>query len=249
MSGFVQPLAVASLVEVRGLSHLYKTGQSSVAALRQVDLELRPGERVALMGRSGSGKTTLLGVLAGLETPTLGRVLVAGHDLGRLSRRERDAFRRRVVGYVWQEADVGLLPALSVLQNVMLPMLSAAGSTHERLDFGMQLLEALRLAPRANDNLSELAPAQIQRLALAVALANRPLLLLADELTAGLDWPAGGELMSDLITLLDSTATAAILVSHDQRVQRYVERVVVLRDGVTSGALRNARGRAWTEAR
>lgn len=249
MSGFVQPLAVAPLVEVRGLSHLCGSGECRVAALRQIDLELRPGERVALMGRSGSGKTTLLGILAGLEIPTLGRVLVAGHDLALLSRRERDAFRSRVVGYVWQEAGVGLLPALGVLENVMLPMLSTAGSPHERLDYGMQLLEALRLAPRAEDRLSELAPAQIQRLALAVALANRPLLLLADELTARLDWPARGELMSDLMALLDSTATAAILVSHDQRVQRYVERVVVLRDGVTSGALRNARGRAWTEAR
>jgi ABC-type lipoprotein export system ATPase subunit len=245
----VQPLAVASLVEARGLSHLYGTPESGVAALRQVDLELRPGERVALMGRSGSGKTTLLGILAGLETPTLGRVVVAGHDLTRLSRRERDAFRRRVVGYVWQEAETGLLPALSVLQNVMLPMLAAAGSPHERLDFSLQLLEALRLSPRANDRPSELPPAQIQRLALAVALANRPLLLLADELTAGLDWPTGGELMSDLMTLLDSTATAAIVVSHDQRVQRHVERVVVLRDGVTSGALKNARGLTWTDTR
>jgi ABC-type lipoprotein export system ATPase subunit len=249
MVGPVQPLAVAPLVEVRGLSHLYGPPESSVAALRQVDLELRSAERMALMGRSGSGKTTLLGILAGLETPTLGRATVAGHDLTRLSRRERDAFRRGVVGYVWQEAQVGLLPALSVLENVMLPMLAAAGSQHQKLDFALQLLEALRLGPRANDRLAELAPAQIQRLALAVALANRPLLLLADELTAGLDWPAAGELMADLMALLDSTATAAIVVSHDQRVQRYVERVVVLREGVTSGALRNARGSAWTEAR
>jgi ABC-type lipoprotein export system ATPase subunit len=221
------------LVEVAGLSHVYEDAGSRITALRQVDLSLEPGERMAIMGRTGSGKTTLLGILGGLELPTTGRVLVAGHDLTTLSRREREAFRRRVVGYVWQEAELGLLPALSVLQNVLLPMLAEAASQHRRLDYALQLLEALRLRPVANRHLGELTAAETQRLALAVALANRPLLLLADELTAVLDWPAGGELMGDLVTLLQSTATAAIVVSHDQRVQRYVDQVIVIRDGVS----------------
>jgi putative ABC transport system ATP-binding protein len=226
-------IALAPLVEVENLSHVYDDEGSSVTALRHVDLQLRPGERMAIMGRTGSGKTTLLGILGGLETPTSGQVAIAGHDLTRLSRRERDAFRRRVVGYVWQDAERGLLPALSVVQNVQLPMLAEPGSQHQRLSFALQLLEALRLRPLANSPLAELTANETQRLALAVALANRPLLLLADELTAVLDWPAGGELMGDLVALLQASATAAIVVSHDRRVQRYVDHVLVIRDGLS----------------
>jgi putative ABC transport system ATP-binding protein len=226
-------IALAPLVAVEDLSHVYEDAGSPVSALRHVQLQLRPGERMAIMGRTGSGKTTLLGILGGLETPTSGRVTVAGHDLTTLSRRQRDAFRRQVVGYVWQDAERGLLPALSVLQNVLLPMLAEPGPQHQRLSFALQLLEALRLRPVANSRLGELTAAETQRLALAVALGNRPLLLLADELTAVLDWPAGGELMGDLVTLLQASSTAAIVVSHDRRVQRYVDHVVVIRDGVS----------------
>jgi putative ABC transport system ATP-binding protein len=223
--------AEAHLVEVDSLSHTYDDGEGTLTALRHVDLRLSPGETIAVTGRTGSGKTTLLGILGGLERPTSGRVFVAGHDLARLSRREREAFRRRVVGYVWQDAERGLLPALTVLQNVLLPMLAETASEQQRLDLALQLLEALRLLPLAGRSLGELTAAETQRLALAVALANRPLLLLADELTAVLDWPAGGELMGDLVALLQSTATAAIVVSHDSRVQRYVDRVAAIRDG------------------
>jgi ABC-type lipoprotein export system ATPase subunit len=229
-------LADAPLVEVAELGHVYQDAGTTITALRHVELQLRPGERMAIMGRTGSGKTTLLGILGSLETPTSGRVTVAGHDLSRLTRKEREAYRRRVVGYVWQDAQRGLLPALSVLQNVLLPMLAEPGSQHRRLAFAAQLLEALRLRQLAGSRLDELTAAETQRLAIAVALANRPLLLLADELTAVLDWPAGGELMGDLVTLLQSTATAAIVVSHDRRVQRYVDQVVVIRDGVSGPA-------------
>ena len=234
--GAPSPLADAALVEVNELGHVYQDAGTGIRALRSVDLRLRPGERMAVMGRTGSGKTTLLAILGGLEIPSSGRVTVAGHDLRRLGRREREAFRRRVVGYVWQDAERGLLPAISVLQNVLLPMLAEPGSQPQRLAHALQLLETLRLRQLAASRLSELTAAETQRLALAVALANRPLLLLADELTAVLDWPAGGELMGDLVRLLRSTATAAIVVSHDRRVERYVDQVVVLRDGVAEPA-------------
>jgi putative ABC transport system ATP-binding protein len=238
--GARSPLAKAPLVDVAELGHVYDDAGTSITALRSVDLQLRPGERMAIMGRTGSGKTTLLGILGGLEIPTSGRVTVAGHDLRRLRRNHREAFRRRVVGYVWQDAERGLLPSLSVLQNVLLPMLAEPGSQHQRLAYALELLEALRLRPLAASRLSELSAAETQRLAVAVALANRPLLLLADELTAVLDWPAGGELMGDLTRLLKSTATAAIVVSHDRRIQRYVDQVVVIRDGVAEPASQTA---------
>lgn len=234
------PPAEAPLVEVEGLSHAYRDGDHTVSALHGVELRLQPGERLAVMGRTGSGKTTLLGILAGLETPTAGRVRVAGHDLAGLAPREREAFRRRVVGYVWQDAERGLLPELSALQNVLLPMLAEKISERERIDLGLHLLEALRLLQLAGRLASELSAGETQRLALAVALANRPLLLLADELTAVLDWPAGGELMGDLVALLQSTATAAIVVSHDPRVKRYADRVALLSNGVLTAAAENA---------
>lgn len=238
--GARSPLAEAPLVEVEGLGHVYEDAGTSITALRSVDLQVRPAELTAVMGRTGSGKTTLLGILAGLEVPTSGRVTVAGHDLRRLSRRQRRAFRRRVAGYVWQDAERGLLPFLSVLQNVLLPMLAEPGSQQQRVAYALQLLEVLRLRTLAGRRLSELTAAETQRLAVAVALANRPLLLLADELTAVLDWPAAGELMGDLVRLLKSTATAAVLVSHDRRVQRFVDQVVVIRDGVAVPALETA---------
>ena len=227
-------LELAPLVEVEGLHHVYRSlGTGDVTALERVDLELGPGERMALTGRSGSGKTTLLGILAGLEEPTAGRVVVAGHDLSRLGRREREAFRRRVVGYVWQDAERALVPGLSVVQNVILPMLAERGSARPRLDFALELLDGLALRDLAGAGLHDLTAAEIQRLALAVALANRPLILLADELTASLDRPTGGRLMSDLVALLRSTATAAVLVTHDQRLRRYVDRVVTIRSGTS----------------
>jgi ABC-type lipoprotein export system ATPase subunit len=230
------PAGLPPLVEVQGLRHVYRSGAGQVTALQDVDLELGPGERMALMGRSGSGKTTLLGILAGLEVPTSGRVVVAGHHLGRLDRRERETFRRRVVGYVWQDAERGLVPSLTVVQNVILPMLAEPASNRQRLAFALELLDALGLQDLAGAGGQELSAGETQRLALAVALANRPLLLLADELTASLDRPAAGRVMSDLVALLESTATAAILVTHDQRLQRYVDGAVTIRDGSTNPA-------------
>jgi putative ABC transport system ATP-binding protein len=220
------------LVQARGLVHVYETGELQATALRGVDLDMTDGERLAVMGRSGSGKTTLLNILAGLEIPTGGHAVVAGHDLTRLTRRERQAYRRTVVGYVWQQPEAGLLPGLSALQNVLVPMLGGAPARSEEADLAVQLLEAFRLGPRAEQPPSALAPGEQQRLALAVALANRPRLLLADELTAAMGWGAAQELLGDLRSTLDQLGTAAVIVTHDERVQRYVDRVLVLRDGV-----------------
>jgi ABC-type lipoprotein export system ATPase subunit len=221
-----------ALVQVRRLTHVYQTGPEEVAALRGMDLQVGVGERVAIMGRSGSGKTTLLNILAGLETPTEGQVTVGGHDLTRLGGSARGVYRRRIVGYVWQQPEAGLLPALTVLQNVLVPMLAESGSRRERTDAAVQLLDTLGLGGRLDDRLDRLSPVQTERLALAIALANRPLLLLADELTAGFEWPTARELLGDLQALLRATSTAAVVVTHDPRVQRYVDRVVMIRDGV-----------------
>lgn len=230
------------LVRVHGLVHAYAVGDRRVVSLRGLDLDLAAGERLAVVGRSGSGKTTLLNVLAGLEKPAAGEVVIAGHDLTRLSARARAAYRRRVAGYVWQEPEAGLLPGLTVLQNVLVPMLAEPGSRQERAAAATQLLDMLRLGGALDETPGDLTAADLQRLALAVALANEPPLLLADELTARLEWPAARELLEDLETVLDETDTAAILVTHDQRLQSHVDRAISIRDGAALDAAVEAEG-------
>jgi ABC-type lipoprotein export system ATPase subunit len=223
---------MAALVRVRGLTHSYGRDGDRVLALRHVDLALARGERIAVMGRSGSGKTTLLNVLAGLETASGGLVEIAGRDLGRATRREREAHRRSVAGYVWQRPEDGLLPGLTALENVVVPMLGGGRRRRERLARAVRLLGAMRLDGRMHELPARLSPEETQRLAVAVALANAPLLLLADELTASLDWPAAADLMSDLVAALAEIEAAAVVVTHDPRVARYVDRVVLISDGV-----------------
>jgi ABC-type lipoprotein export system ATPase subunit len=228
---------------------VYQGGGQRVLALRGLDLDVSAGERVAIMGRSGSGKTTLLNILAGLETPTRGRVAIAGRDLAGMATRDREEFRRHVVGYVWQQPEVGLLPGLTALQNVLVPMLGEAVSRSERVEAAVKLLHDMKLDSRLHDRLPELPPAETERLAIAVALANRPAVLLADELTAGLEWPTARDLLTDLQELLDETGTAAVIVTHDPRVQRYVGRGVHIRDGVALAEVDGAeagRGRRTT---
>jgi ABC-type lipoprotein export system ATPase subunit len=224
------------LVSVSGLSHTYGVKENRAVALRRVDLEVAPGERLAIMGRSGSGKTTLLNILAGLETPTAGRVVIAGRDLAAAGRRDREAYRRSVAGYVWQQPEDGLLPGLTAVENVMVPVLAGRGSGPEQVAVALGLLDAMGLRERLHDRPALLSPLEMQRLAVAVALANRPLLLLADELTARLDWDVACELLGDLTSLLDRLGTAAILVTHDPRVARYVDTALMIRDGVAAAA-------------
>ena len=233
---FAQPLVLDVIAELRGVSHAYNNDSDPVIALRRVDLDVLAGERLAVMGRSGSGKTTLLNILAGLEMPTEGRVAVAGHDLSAMRRRDREAYRRRVVGYVWQQPEAGLLPGLTLVQNVVVPMLAEQASQLERIDAAVDLLDALRLGDWLYHTADRLPPVETQRLAVAIALANHPRLLLADELTARLDWPSARELLGDLGALLGRLGTAAILVTHDPRVARYVDRTILIRDGVAVAA-------------
>ena len=231
----VQP--VERVAEVRDLGHVYSTGDEIVVALRGIEFDLGAGERLAIMGRSGSGKTTLLRILAALETPTRGSITVAGQDLIAMTKRQREAYRRRTVGYVWEEPENGLLAGLTTLENVLVPMLGEGASRQEELDSAFEILGTMKLGSRVGDRPGLLTAAETQRLALAVALANRPRLLLADELTAGLEWPAARELLSDLDTTLGRGGTAAIIVTHDPRLQAYVDRAIVIRDGTMRAEL------------
>jgi putative ABC transport system ATP-binding protein len=221
-----------ALVECEGLVHIYKTAELEVVALQGLDLRVEAGEMVAIAGRSGSGKTTLMNLLAGVEPPSAGSARVAGHDLARMDDRERDRYRREVVGYLLQHSLANLDLDLTVLQNVQVPMI--AGGPRRRGARARRLLEKLGLGGQARLRPAQLTGAEAQRLALAVALANKPRLLLADEPTAELDGTNAGDLLVDLTSLLRELGTAAIMVTHDQQLERHVDRVIQIRDGRTS---------------
>ena len=220
------------LVECEGLVHIYKTAELEVVALQGLDLRVEAGEMVAIAGRSGSGKTTLMNLLAGVEPPSAGAARVAGHDLARMDDRERDRYRREVVGYLLQHSLANLALDLTVIQNVQVPMIG--GGPRRRGARARKVLERLGLRGQARLRPAQLTGAEAQRLALAVALANEPRLLLADEPTAELDGANARELLEDLTGLLRDLGTAAIMVTHDQQLERHVDRVIQIRDGRTS---------------
>jgi len=193
---------------------------------------------VAIVGRSGSGKTTLMNVLAGLERPSAGRARVAGFDLAQLTDAQRKNYQRRMVGYLWQNTQVNLVLELDVLDNVQMPLLGAGWSARDRIQRTHYLVEALGLSHRARNHPAELSAGEQQRLGLAVALANQPRLLLADEPTSQLDNATARGVLEDLRRLQAELGTTVIMVTHDHQVEEYVERVVLIRDGRTSTEMR-----------
>jgi ABC-type lipoprotein export system ATPase subunit len=180
-----------------------------------------------------------MNILAGLERPSAGMVRVSGRDLNRVSRIEQERYRRDVVGYVLQHSLGNIAPYLSAVENVQAATVSGAARSRPRL--AVELLDRLGLGNRRFARPAELAGHETQRLALAVALANRPHLLLADEPTAELDTLAAAQLLSDPTGLLREEGTAAVIVTHDPQVETYVDRVVMIRDGRTSSE------RRWVE--
>jgi ABC-type lipoprotein export system ATPase subunit len=223
------PLTKKPLVNVRRLTHVYQTPTEELVALRDFNLQLTEAERVvAVVGPTGSGKTTLLNLLAGLDTPSLGAVWVDGRDLATMSDKERDEYRRRQVGYAWQRAEQSVWPQLSAFENVLMPMLGALRSRRRRRDRAAGLVEAVGLGRHRTRLPAELSYGDVRRLGLAVALANHPRLLLADEVTAGLDDDAGDQLLADLNGLLRELDARAIIVAHGRHLPRQVDRIVPL---------------------
>jgi len=222
------------MVDCQGLVHIYKTGELEVVALQGLDLSVREGEAIAIVGRSGSGKTTLMNVLAGMEMPSAGRAQVAGWDLTELNPTERDRYRREVVGYLWQHSMLNLTPELSAYDNVQLPLLPSRRGRRERRSHAEALLAAMGLEKRLSHRPAQLSGGAQQRLALCVALSNQPSLLLADEPTAELDSPTAAGILADLRELQSQLGTTVVMVTHDRHVEHHVDRVIRIRDGRTS---------------
>ncbi len=221
-------------VECTGLVHIYKTADLEVFALQGLDMTIDEGEVVAIVGASGSGKTTLMNVLAGVQAPSAGQARVAGWDLSSLSGAARDRYRRDVIGYVWQSATLNLTAELTADENLQLPMLMARNALAQRRRRADELLEAFGLSARRDHLPEQMSGGEQQRLALAVAVANRPRVLLADEPTAELDRASSRQVLQDIRALRDREGTTVVMVTHDHEVERHVDRILRIRDGRTS---------------
>jgi peptide/nickel transport system ATP-binding protein len=218
------------------LVKIYKVADLEVVALQGLDLEVAAGEMMAIVGVSGSGKSTLLNVIGGLDVPSAGKVEVGGYDLLSMDRRRRVRYKREMVGFVWQQPGRNLMPYLSARENVELPMTLARGAARRRR--ALDLLEMLGLTDRAEFRPERLSGGEQQLVALGVALANHPPLLLADELTGQLDSHAANSVFDALHSLNRELNTTIVIVTHDPQVVARVDRVVGIRDGRTSTELR-----------
>jgi putative ABC transport system ATP-binding protein len=220
--------ANAVIVEARGLERTYESGETRVAALAGLDLDVRRAEFVAVMGPSGSGKSTLLNVLAGLERPTAGRIAVDGVDLGSLDEVGLARYRRGNIGIVFQAFN--LLPRYRVVDNVAFPLLFAGVPLAERQRRATAMLERLGMGPRAGHRPNQLSGGEMQRTAIARALVTEPALLLADEPTGNLDSANGAALLA-LLEELHAKGQTIVLVTHDAAIASRAQRVVRMRDG------------------
>jgi ABC-type lipoprotein export system ATPase subunit len=203
-------------------------------ALQGLDLQVEQGELIAIVGASGSGKSTLLNILGGLDVPSAGKASVAGHDLLTMTSGERTQFRRLVVGFVWQQTARNLLPYLTAEENVELPMILDGVPRAFRRDRARHLLDHVGLADRAKHRSSQLSGGEQQRVAIAVALANDPRVLLADEPTGELDTATSSDIFRVLRTVNERSNVTVVIVTHDPQVSEQVRRTVTIRDGRTS---------------
>jgi ABC-type lipoprotein export system ATPase subunit len=223
-----------ALIVCDRLVRIYTAEGIEVQALQGLDLVVEAGELTALVGASGSGKSTLLNILSGLDRPTAGQVTVAGHDLLTMKPRERLGYRRKTVGFIWQQTGRNLLSYLTAAENVALPMQFAGRARRTRLTRTDELLEMLGVARCRDRYPGQMSGGEQQCVAIAVALANRPEVLLADEPTGELDTATAAQVFGALRTANAESGVTVLVVTHDHDVSAHVERTIAIRDGRTS---------------
>ena len=225
---------MTAIIECHELVRIFSSTGVEVQALQGLDLTVEAGELTAVIGASGSGKSTLLTILSGLDIPSAGRARVAGHDLLTMGGRERLSYRRKTVGFIWQQTTRNLLPYLTAAENVLLPLVMAGYPRAKRAARITELLELLNVAELRDRVPGQLSGGQQQRVAVAVALANSPEVLLADEPTGELD-EANSEMVLEAFRGINETlGTTVLIVTHDSGVSDHVRRTVQIRDGRTS---------------
>jgi len=221
-------------VSTKRVCRHYRMGETLIRAVDGVSLELRPGEFVALLGSSGSGKSSLLNLIAGLDRPTSGSVIVRGGDLAALSREALAKYRLRTVGMVFQSFN--LIPSMTLMENVELPMRFAEVERDQREGLARKALDRVGLSTRLRHRPAELSGGEQQRAALARALINRPQLLLADEPTGNLDSHTGTEIMELIREFNQALGMTVVMVTHERALaERYVKRMIFLADGKLVG--------------
>ena len=218
-----------SLIRLQKISRRYQMGTETVHALREVSLEIKRGEYVAIMGPSGSGKSTLMNLLGCLDSPTSGTYELNGTDVSQMDDNQLAEVRNREIGFVFQTFN--LLPRSNALHNVELPLIYAGMNSDERRRTALESLKQVGLADRVHHKPNELSGGQRQRVAVARALVNRPSILLADEPTGNLDSKTGTEIMG-LFEHLASGGNTIIVVTHEEDIARHARRIVRIRDGL-----------------
>ncbi len=228
------PTGADAMIVCDRLVRIYTGDGIEVQALQGLDLLVAGGELTALIGAAGSGKSTLMNILAGLDAPTAGTVWVAEHNLGAMTGKERLAYRRSTVGFIWQQTSRNLLPYLTARQNVLLPMRFTRHRRQERLRRAGFLLDTLGIAYCADRTPDRLSGGEQQRAAIATALANQPKVLLADEPTGELDSSTAQDVFAALQTANTELGVTVLVVTHDPAVSSQVRRTLAIRDGRTS---------------
>ena len=220
------------IIQCENLVKIYKTKDIEVLALQGLELEIEKGELMAIIGNSGSGKSTFLNMIGGLDRPSAGRLIVDGKDLFKLSEQELVDYKRNTVGFVWQNNARNLLPYLTAWQNVQMPMLF--DSTKQKKERALELLEMVGLSHRKDHRLDQMSGGEQQRVAIAIALANNPKILLADEPTGAVDAKTGAYILDMLRDINHNTGLTVVIVTHDRMLAKKVNRVVTIRDGKIS---------------
>ncbi len=223
-----------AIIECKNVWKIYNPGSSAeVKALRGIDLSVKEGSFISIMGSSGSGKSTLLHIIGCLDKPTKGKVYVDGKDVTQLNDKQLAMIRRYTIGFVFQFFN--LIPSLTALENVMLPMIFAGVKKSERVRRAKHLLKELGLAHRINHKPNQLSGGERQRVAIARALANDPKIILADEPTGNLDSRSGKSVMEIFQRLNKEKGKTIVLITHDPEVAKYADKIVKIKDGKIEG--------------
>ena len=223
------------IIVCENLVKIYKTKDIEVLALQGLEINIAEGELMAIIGNSGSGKSTFLNMIGGLDRPSAGKLFVDGKDLFKLSEAELVEYKRSTVGFVWQNNARNLLPYLTALQNIQLPMMISGGK--QRKERALELLDLVGMSHKKNNRLSQMSGGEQQRIAIAIALANNPKILLADEPTGSVDVKTGSYILDAFRKLNQEKGLTVVIVTHDRLLSKKVNRVVAIRDGKTSSEM------------